>query len=246
MLSSTQPRMLWSPLQSGVLLVGSQLAAQHTPRAFPQSCSLACQSPAWGSSLGAGLCICTCWTTPLAVHLARPYQPHLDTAMLWETVSPCPQLYNRNHFIIVIRACINFHCYETAIGKAEYLQSTFAHVHTRHCSHASTGLHLVKPSGSHYISMIHCLTTPGTASPGILLFYFPFCLIPFPIHDFHCETNLTNKFCSHFILLIAKLTEPSTKPMQYKNILLIWNFWVFNYRHSKKYPYCWLQKISNC
>lgn len=132
MLSSTQPRMLWSPLQPSTLLVGAQLASHHTPRAFPLSCFLDCQAPAWGSScLGAGLCICTCRTTPLAVHLARPYQPHLDTATLWETVSPCSQLYNRSHFITVITACIDFHCYETGIDKAECLQSTFAHIHTQ-------------------------------------------------------------------------------------------------------------------
>lgn len=64
-------------------------------------------------------------------HLARPYQPHRDTATLWETVSPCSQLYNRSHFIIVITACIDFHCYETGIDKAECLQSTFAHIHTQ-------------------------------------------------------------------------------------------------------------------
>lgn len=101
---------------------------------------------------------------------------------------PLSQLCNRSHFIIVTRACINFHCYETGIDKAECLWSTFAHVHTQD---TVCMLPQVKSSRSEYTLMTHSLTTPGTESPGSLLFYFAFCLIPFPIYDFHRETNPT-------------------------------------------------------
>lgn len=125
MLSSMQPRMLWSPLQPGVLLVGAQLAAHHTPGPFHRA-ALWPVSPQPGSP-PAWVQGCAFVPVELLLHLARPYQPHLDTAILWETVSPCPQLYNRSHFIIVI----SFHCYEIGIDKAQCLRSTFARVHTQ-------------------------------------------------------------------------------------------------------------------